>query len=205
VVIRTDLLPDARRRAILDAALAVFLESGVDAAAVEDVRRRSGASVGSLYHRFGSKEGIAAAVYVDALRDYQVEFIAALDGARDAADGVGSAVRAHMRWVRRNPDRAQFLFAVAGADVRRAARTELRDLNDQFFACVESWLHGHVEAGRIRAVSIDVVYALWLGPSQEMARLWLARGRRGALRTETALLADAAWRSLRVEFDEEGK
>jgi AcrR family transcriptional regulator len=204
VVIRVDPLPDARRRTILDAALEVFLESGVDAA-VEDVRRRSGASVGSLYHRFGSKEGIAAAVYVDALRDYQLEFVAALDGARDAAEGVRSAVRAHMRWVRGNPDRAQFLFAVAGADVRRAARTELRDLNDQFFARVESWLHRHVEAGEIRAVSIDVVYALWLGPSQEMARLWLARGRRGSLRTETALLADAAWRSLRVEFDEEGK
>jgi AcrR family transcriptional regulator len=202
-VVRTDPLPDARRRTILDAALEVFLESGVDAASVDEVRNRSGASVGSLYHRFGSKEGIAAAVYVDALRDYQAEFVAALDRARDAAEGIRSAVRTHMRWVRGNPDRAQFLFAVAGADVRRAASTELRDLNDPFFARIESWLHRHVEAGEIRAASFDVVYALWLGPSQELARLWLARGRHGSLRTETALLADAAWRSLRVESDEE--
>jgi hypothetical protein len=60
-----------------------------------------------------------------------------------------------------------------------------------------------VEAGALRSASTDVVYALWLGPSQELARLWLARGRRGALRTETAVLADAAWRSLRREPEEE--
>lgn len=192
-------LPDARGRAILDAALEVFLESGVDAAAVEAIRGRSGASVGSLYHRFGSKEGIAAAVYVDALRDYQAHFLATLDRAGTASDGIRAVVRTHMRWVRGNPDRAQFLFAVAGADVRRAAREELRDLNDHFFSLVESWLRAHVRAGEIRDVSTDVVYALWLGPSQELARLWLARGRRGALRTETALLADAAWRALRSD------
>jgi AcrR family transcriptional regulator len=202
---RPDPLPDVRRRAILDAALEVFLESGVDAASVEEVRTRSGASVGSLYHRFGSKEGIAAAVYVDALRDYQAEFVAALDRARVASDGVRAVVRTHMRWVRGNPDRAQFLFAVAGADVRRAASAELRDLNDPFFVGIETWLRRHVEAGEIRAASFDVVYALWLGPSQELARLWLARGRRGSLRTETAQLADAAWRALRVESDEENE
>lgn len=200
---RTDPLPDERRTAILDAALEVFLESGVDAASVDEVRSRSGASVGSLYHRFGSKEGIAAAVYVDALRDYQAGFVTALDRAHDAADGIRSVVRTHMRWVRANPDRAQFLFEVAGADVRRAASAELRDLNGPFFASVETWLRRHVDAGEIRAASFDVVYALWLGPSQELARLWLARGRKGSLRTETALLADAAWRSLRVESEED--
>jgi AcrR family transcriptional regulator len=198
-----DPLRDPRRRRILEAALEVFLESGVDAASIDEVRRRSGASVGSLYHRFGSKEGIAAAVYVDALRDYQADFVAALDRARDAADGIRSVVRTHMRWVRGNPDRAQFLFAVAGADVRRAAGAELRDVNEPFYARVQSWLQRHVDSGELRSTSFDVVYALWLGPSQELARLWLARGRRSSLRTETTLLADAAWRSLRVESHEE--
>ena len=195
--------PDARHRVILDAALALFLETGVEAASIEDVRRRSGASVGSLYHRFGSKEGIAAAVYLDALADYQREFVATLARARGASGGVKAAVRMHLRWVRQNPDRARFLFAVAGADVRRAARPELRELNDSFFAYVEAWLGPHVDAREIRSASMDVVYALWLGPSQELARLWLARGGHGTLRGETTLLADAAWRSLRRAPDEE--
>jgi AcrR family transcriptional regulator len=193
---------DARRRRVLDAALQLFLEVGVEASAIEDVRRRSGASVGSLYHRFGSKEGIAAAVYVDALRLYQREFVAALTRARDAGDGVRSAVRTHIRWVRENPDRAEFLFNVAGADIRRACGADLRDLNNEFFGFVEAWLRRGVDAGELRALSTDMVYALWLGPSQEMARLWLARGRRTSLRTESTVLADAAWRVLRNNPEE---
>lgn len=194
---------DPRRRRILEASLELFLEVGVEASAIEEVRRRSGASVGSLYHRFGSKEGIAAAVYVDALRHYQREFVAALTRASDAADGVRSAVRTHMRWVRENPDRAEFLFNVAGADVRRACGTDLRDLNNEFFGVVEAWLRRYVDAGELRALSTDLVYALWLGPGQELARLWLARGRRGSLRTESTVLADAAWRALRNDPDQE--
>lgn len=194
---------DARRREILDAALTLFLEVGVETSSIDDVRRRSGASVGSLYHRFGSKEGIAAAVYVDSLRGYQREFVAALDRARDAGDGVRSAVRTHIRWVRENPDRAEFLFNVAGADVRRACGADLRELNNEFLGHVQSWMRRCVDAGELRPLSTDVVYALWLGPSQELARLWLARGRRGSLRTESTVLADAAWRALRTEPDEE--
>jgi AcrR family transcriptional regulator len=188
---------DARAQAILDAALAVFLESGVAAASIEEIRHRSGASVGSLYHRYGSKEGIAAAVYLDALADYQREFVAALERSGDARDGIVSGVRSHLRWVMRHPDRAQFLLLTGGSEVRRAARDDLRTLNDAFFATVTGWLSEYSD--EIRSASIDVVYALWLGPSQELARLWLARGRRGSLRTETTQLADAAWRSLRKD------
>ncbi|WP_370329682.1 TetR/AcrR family transcriptional regulator [Mycolicibacterium hippocampi] len=200
---RTARPDDARRREILDAALQVFLEAGVEGASVEDVRRRSGASVGSLYHRFGSKERLAAAVYVDALGDYQREFTAALDRARDPAEGVRSAVRIHLRWVRDHPDRAEFLFNVVGSGVRRAGGSDLRELNAGFFGHVQAWLRRGVAAGQLRALPTDVVYALWLGPSQELARLWLARGRRGALRNESTVLADAAWRVLRHDPNEE--
>ena len=62
--------PD-RRQVILDAALEAFAERGTAAATVDDVRRRSGASVGSIYHHFGDKEGLAAALYVEGLRSYQ--------------------------------------------------------------------------------------------------------------------------------------
>ena len=137
-------------------------------------------------------------MYVEALRDYQRDFVATLERSRDAADGVTSAVRTHLRWLRQNPDRAEFLFA----GLLRAAGDQLRTLNEGFFAIVTAWLAGHVRAGAIRAASTDVTYALWLGPSQELARLWLARGRQGALRTETTLLADAAWRSLRNDEED---
>src|SRR5215213_3788736 len=94
-----------RKQAILDAALAAFLERGVLATTIEDVRERSGASVGSIYHHYGSKEGIAAALFVEGMRSYQ-------DGAADAlrAKGVRGFVRRHVRWVTEHPDLATYLF-----------------------------------------------------------------------------------------------
>ncbi len=50
-----------RRDQILAAALGAFAEKGFAAATIEDVRERSGASTGSIYHHFGDKEGLAAA------------------------------------------------------------------------------------------------------------------------------------------------
>ena len=187
---------NARRRAILDAALSVFLERGVSGASIEEIRQRSGASVGSLYHRFGSKEGIAAAVYIDALADYQQAFARALDRDRSTEATIKAVVGEHLRWVQRNADRAQYLFMGRDADVRLAVRDELRDLNADFFGRVLAWLRPRIEAHEICDAPVDVLHALWLGPSQELSRHWLAGGRRGRLSPHAALLADAAWRSL---------
>jgi AcrR family transcriptional regulator len=52
----------ARRRAFLDAAIAVFLEEGYGNATVDAVIRRSGGSRQTLYALFGSKEGLFSAI-----------------------------------------------------------------------------------------------------------------------------------------------
>lgn len=49
----------ARRATILKAALGCFIGQGVEATTIDDIRRASGSSIGSLYHHFGNKEGIA--------------------------------------------------------------------------------------------------------------------------------------------------
>ena len=48
----------SRRRAILDAAAALFLERGFADTSVGDVVKRSGGSLATLYSLFGSKEGL---------------------------------------------------------------------------------------------------------------------------------------------------
>ena len=49
----------------MNAALELFVTKGFLATTMDDVRRRSGASIGSIYHHFGSKEDLAAALYVE--------------------------------------------------------------------------------------------------------------------------------------------
>jgi AcrR family transcriptional regulator len=53
---------EARRQAFLKAAREVFLEQGYEAASVNDIIRRAGGSMATLYAQFGNKEGLFLAV-----------------------------------------------------------------------------------------------------------------------------------------------
>jgi AcrR family transcriptional regulator len=55
----------ARRQAFLQAARDVFLEQGYEEASVNDVVRRAGGSLATLYAQFGNKEGLFLAVAQD--------------------------------------------------------------------------------------------------------------------------------------------
>lgn len=176
------------KNSILDAALKAFGERGVLAATVDDIRREAGVSVGSVYHHFGDKEGVAAALWLDCLRRYQEGFLAELSRHPDARGGVEGAVRFHLRWCGANPERARFLLAG-----RPAASVEA---NREFFAAVQAWLRPHVHYGAVRDLPLDVLHALWLGAAMEYSRHWLA-GRVAAPSSRAiSVLAEAAWNSI---------
>jgi AcrR family transcriptional regulator len=185
-----------RRGAILEAALVEFTAHGVAGASIEDIRRRSGASVGSIYHHFGDKDGIAGALYLDGLRDYQEGLLATLRDAESTRVGVESAVHHHIRWITEHRDLARFLFL--GRDARAVVATErsLRDLNRRFFTAVLRWTRPRVEHGELRDLEIELLTALWIGPSQDLARHWLGGRSRISLIDAAPQLADAAWRCL---------
>lgn len=54
--------PDTRYL-VLDSALTLFTERGYFTTSVHDIGRVAGVSIGSIYHHFGDKEGIAGALY----------------------------------------------------------------------------------------------------------------------------------------------
>ncbi len=51
------------RTLVLDAALTLFSDRGYFNTSVHDIGRASGISIGSIYHHFGDKEGLARALY----------------------------------------------------------------------------------------------------------------------------------------------
>ncbi len=78
-----------RKSDIIRAALACFTEKGYTNTSIEDVCSQSGASVGSLYHHFSSKERLASAVYLEGIRDYQIGLAAELERHEQARTGSG--------------------------------------------------------------------------------------------------------------------
>ena len=170
-----------RRQAILDVALELFLDDGREAT-IDEICRRSGASNGSAYHHFGSKDGIAAELTTRFLGDYQEGFLAALE-----QGGVRDAVAHHLRWVAGHPDWARFLLRHATGGER------LTELNRAFYAQVDDWFARH----RVRALPRDVRAAILIGPAQELSRAWLD-GRSTTPPDDAAeALGEAAWRALK--------
>jgi AcrR family transcriptional regulator len=187
-----------RRRQVLDAALACFAEKGVEATAIEEICTASGASVGSVYHQFDSKTGVAAAVYLDALADFQASITHSVVPEATARDGILAVVSAHIGWVEANPVRARFLQQARHTEVVAARAPEIADLNRALGQAVGAWMAPHVAAGRLRALPVDLFIALLLGPAQEYVRGRLSG--RGGASPEAAIeaLGEAAWRALGI-------
>ncbi|MFI1911769.1 TetR/AcrR family transcriptional regulator [Nocardia sp. NPDC020380] len=188
----------ARRRAILDAALTVFLKSGVAGATVEALHRASGASVGSIYHFFGSKDGVAAELYLEILRDYYDTYLAVLQSNSTARGGIESTVRTHLEWVAANERRARFLFHHREFESIEEARPEITALNDYFYGAATAWLQPHITQGRIKPLPPRLCQSLWMGPCVEYARLWLARTTEFDILDPAPILGQAAWDAVKA-------
>jgi AcrR family transcriptional regulator len=180
-----------RRETILEAALESFDATG--ATAIEEIKQRSGASVGSIYHHFGGKDGVAAALYIEILGGYQAGVMQALDGAVSAEEGVEALVRCHLGWVEGNPVRARYLLQSGAARV--AAGDELKALNASLAATIAGWVE---RQAAIRPLRGEVFYATVIGPAQELSRAWLG-GRIRSLAPLRDELAEAAWRAVRAD------
>jgi AcrR family transcriptional regulator len=187
---------------VLEAALELFSTHGYSATTIEDVKLRSGVSVGVIYHHFGSKEGIAGALYVRSLQDFQRGLIAAIDDPQAGAEGaVKAAVGYHLEWIDANRARAGFMLRRRETEVTQAVRSEVGELNSRLFESVEAWYRPRVATGEIRDVPLPLLYAIWFGPTQEYARSVLdgpSSGRDTPLAGSSGpVLADAAWAALR--------
>jgi len=184
------------RQRIMDAAIACYTERGVAATTVEHLRERSGASTGSIYHHFGSKEELAVAVYTDGLMDYQSSAIDALERATDARGAVVGVVRNHLAWVEANPELAKFLLDTRQAEYMGNAEDGIKAKNKDFVRRVVTWIRAAVDAGELREMPLDLYLPLLLGPCHEFVRHYLAGRMRTSLSEAADGLAEAAWRSL---------
>ncbi|OBF63432.1 TetR family transcriptional regulator [Mycobacterium sp. 852002-50816_SCH5313054-b] len=100
---------------ILDAARALVLDGGPRAASVAAISKASGAPAGTLYHRFGNRDGILTAAWLRALERFQARAMAA-DGAAAEDTAVAMAV-AGIAFARELPDDARLLLTIRPADL----------------------------------------------------------------------------------------
>ena len=125
---------------ILDTTRSLIIERGVHSATIDAISRRSGAPVGSLYHRFRSRDRLLAEMWVRAVRRSQASFIAATRHPEPEQAAVDAALSIY-DFVRHYPADARLLASFRREDLLRDTRIpglirELQELNQPLEAAV---------------------------------------------------------------------
>jgi len=101
---------------ILDAARALVLRDGPRAASVAAIARESGAPVGTLYHRFGNRDGVLAAAWLRALQRFQRRALQAAADPDPLAAAVAMAA-SQVAFAREMPEDARLLLTLRRDDL----------------------------------------------------------------------------------------
>ncbi|MFI8580848.1 TetR/AcrR family transcriptional regulator [Ectopseudomonas khazarica] len=187
----------SRKDEILQAALACVTEQGVDGTTIEMIRDRSGASIGSLYHHFGNKERIIAALYMSGTAQYAQMLQRGFASADSAEACVRLLVTSYIDWVVANPDWARFILHSRSRVEAGEMGDALREANREHFAQIFAALAEYRQQGLFKALPDDCFASVVIGPTQDLARNWLAGRTRSELRDCRELLAQTAWDSVR--------
>jgi AcrR family transcriptional regulator len=135
---RQQILSDARRALLLDAARAVFAEQGLEGASVRVIAKRAGYTAGAIYSYFPSKE----AIYAELLRESLGRLQAAVDCARCTRGRphreLTAAANAWFHFYARNPRDLDLGFYLVQGLAPRGLNNEFdHQLNDLLLAALK--------------------------------------------------------------------
>ncbi len=202
------------RERLLAAALDLYEREGADGFTMTAVTGTSGVSVGSLYHHFGSFDGLAAALYARCLSGLLDAVIAALgavppgegagpredgeDAEARAAAGIEAVVTGYLGFTREHRAAAHFVHASAYAAFLPAHAALVAREKEPRLAGILGWLRPYAEAGLVVELPDGLTEMLVVGPVAETARRWLAGAPGIDLDEACRLLPERIWRSLRA-------
>lgn len=184
------------RSALLDAAMALFLEKGFDDTAMEQVRQQAGVSNGSLYHHFPTKNHLARALYEQTLHAYHAAMLEVIRADPEAEVGVRGLVGAHMSWVADNPRGARVLHELRRTTAISGAEPDWGALNAEAFRALHRWCKARMDAGEMRALPFPVWIALVFAPMLALTPQWTRPGGPRLSPELRQAMGDAAWNAV---------
>ncbi len=192
-------LPGARKstkRHILQCALECFLESGLESTTIDTIRQRSRTSVGTIYHHFGNKEGLVAALFFTALDDHKAIMWPVLERASTPKTVIEGLVHSYIRWVTGQPELARFMFLARSSVAAGPFGDELATRNREQYSFLHKWLAEGVKLGDIRSLPKETYPSLLFGQAENYCRAWLSGRVPTPPGDHASVFAESAWRSL---------
>ena len=187
------------KRDIFRKALKLFNEQGIEATTIEMIRAECDTSVGAIYHHFGNKEGLVAALFFTALEDQGRLRDAYLDAADSTEAGVQALVFSYVDWVEQQPQWARFQYHARFAVTKGPFKEELAERNKTRNLRLRQWLAESGRAAELQNLPAELLPSLIIGQADSYCRAWLAGRVKGSPTDYREVLAQAAWRSVRAE------
>lgn len=146
----------------LDAAIKIIAKDGLGALTIAAVAERVNAPVGSVYHRFPSRDALLAEVWLNIIESFQNEFLKKLQ-----EDGL-QATLSCLKWVRKHPGEARIMLLyrlhdlMSGQwpqDLQKRARRLDKDVHEAVSAFTKR------QFGSVTKENIDrVIFAIYDAP-----------------------------------------
>lgn len=186
-----------RQRALV-AALALFDAQGVEATTIDQVRDAAGISVGSLYHHFGSREGLVIALYEDLLAQYRTAITAELVRHSAIRTLLDAFVTTHIGWAMQNPTAERFLSEHRHHRTLSDAEGQLQGDTADFIRPLLRRIKPAIEAGILKPLPPELLLSLVLGPVQTWLRMHRAGSSKLAPELAARKLSDLIWDAVAV-------
>lgn len=184
------------KRDVLRAALGCFNSNGIEATTIEMIRLACDTSVGAIYHHFGNKEGLVAALFFAAMSDQASLRLRYFELAETTKDGVNALVFSYVDWVDSQPEWARFQFNARFAVSNGPHKEELVERNKLRNQQVQEWFVRPGVGEELAHFPAELVPSLIIGASESYCRAWLSGRVKQNPSAHRQTLADAAWRSL---------
>ena len=185
----------ARKEAILDAAMRCFVRGGVVGTGVEEIRKEAQASPSSLYHLFAGREDILRALLSRIFERSFTEVAARVTRTRSAKGLVRALVRGHIEWVVHHPDEARAMYQTLSLELTPDFAEQLGAHKAQLLAPIVEHASPFIERGELPPWPPTVFDVVLLGAAHEACRRWLSGGDPEP-QWMLEVLPAIAWRSL---------
>jgi AcrR family transcriptional regulator len=149
---------------ILDETRELLLSGGARGTSIAAIAQASGAPVGSLYHRFGSRDALLGEVWLRALASFHASFLAASQET-DPALAAAAMAASVIRFARDHPSDSRVLMTLRSRDLfdgepaqeLRARREEMNAQMDAAIRRLARARYGRVDKRTIERVRFAVI------------------------------------------------
>lgn len=186
------------RRRILKEALSLFSSQGYDATSVREICLAAEITKPTLYHFFGSKEGLYRALLGDALQGFRQELRETLAEPGTTTERLLRVSRNYFRVAREQRDLVRFLIATVHGPATSAPTDLIHDFYEELVGQVARVVEEGVARGECAPGATDARMLVFMGALTEAITGYLLLGQPeltpelAETLTETIL---AGWRS----------